>query len=366
MTSRSAATDLRPAGLRDVARRSLKRAADAAQIALARGAMHLPSAWAVKLAGGAPRGAHGLTLDPQAQLALWLAERIPRPKNGDVAVERRQLELDAKLLAPVAPPMAHVRDLVAAAVPIRLYVPRSRASHDRSPALVYYHGGGFVLGSLDSHDAVCRALAFLADVKVVAVDYRLAPEHRFPAGVEDAVSAFEWVAAHADELGVNPDKLAVGGDSAGGNFAAVVCHETKRAGGPTPAFQLLVYPATDLHRSMPSHQLFRQGFFLDWATTSWFLEHYLRSPADADDPRGSPCRYDDFAGQPPAFVLTAGFDPLRDEGEAYAEQLRAAGVPVKLRREPGMFHGFFSASGGMHVARRALNESALALREGLR
>ena len=348
----------------------LDRVALAAQRRLARGLLRLPRTVLTRMCGGAVV-VDGQHLDPQAQVVLALARRIGRPHAQQLGIQRarRQLEIDGRVLAPTAPEMARIKDMSAEGpagpIPLRVYVPRSRRDDRAAAALVYFHGGGFALGSLESHDAVCRVLADRARCVVVAVDYRLAPEHKFPAAVDDALAAFDWLLAHATALGLDPARIAVGGDSAGGNLAAVLCQSRRQAGAPLPVFQLLIYPATDMSRSMPSHQLFREGFFLDFSLTGWFLDQYLRSPADIDDVRASPIRADDLTGLPPALVLTAGFDPLRDEGEAYARKLRSAGVAVASRRDEGMFHGYMSAAGGFEVAREALEVAARAVATAL-
>lgn len=214
-----------------------------------------------------------------------------------------------------------------------------------------------MVGDLDTHDAVCRLLAREADVTVLAVDYRRAPEHRFPAAVDDALTAVRWAAHAADAIGIDPARIAVAGDSAGGNLAAVVAQQT-REGGPRLAAQLLVYPVTDLSRKHPSYSLFPTGFFLSAAEMDWYRGHYLPDEAAARDPRASPLLAADLRSLPPAMVLTAGFDVLRDEGEAYARRLEEAGVRVILRREAGLVHGFVNAAAVSRPASVALHEAA--------
>jgi acetyl esterase len=244
-------------------------------------------------------------------------------------------------------------------VPIRIYHPRSRRKP--RPVLVYFHGGGFVVGSIASYDGVCRALARGADAIVVSVGYRLAPEDRFPAGLDDAIAATRWVIAEGASFGANTRAVAVGGDSAGGNLAAVVAHET-RDDTVRPIFQLLVYPAVDLTCSMPSHQLFREGYMLTARGIAWYLANYVNDENEKTNPRASPLFAPDFRGLPPALVLTAGFDPLRDEGRAYAEKLRAAGVETVHRCSEGSIHGFFSFGGVFAGSRRVVHDSARALK----
>ncbi|SHE65947.1 alpha/beta hydrolase [Streptoalloteichus hindustanus] len=234
-----------------------------------------------------------------------------------------------------------------------------------SPLLVFFHGGGWVVGDLDSHDVVCRFLAEHGELRVLAVDYRMAPEHRFPAAVEDAEAAFRHAVDHAEEWGADPDAVAVGGDSAGGNLSAAISVLTSRSEGPRPAFLLLLYPALDATRVRPSRRLFAEGFFLGERQITWFLEHYAPDRSALSDPRLSPLLADDLSGLPPTYVATAGFDPLRDEGEEFAERLREAGVPAVVRRHRGLFHGFANTLGVDPNARDAMVEAVGALRTGL-
>ncbi len=223
---------------------------------------------------------------------------------------------------------------------VRCYRPIGADSDQVLGGLVWFHGGGFVIGDLDTTDSTARALANASGAMVVSVDYRLAPEHPFPAAVDDAVAAYDWVVANAASLRLDATRLAVGGDSAGGNLAAVVTQLVKATRGQMPAFQLLVYPVTDLDSSYPSLTENAEGYFLTRDTMDWFTQQYLGG-ATRSSPRISPLRASDVSGLPPALVVTAEFDPLRDEGEAYAAHLRAAGVPVELVRYDGEIHGFF-------------------------
>jgi acetyl esterase len=244
-------------------------------------------------------------------------------------------------------------------VPVRIYAPGGGAAR---PLLVYFHGGGWVIGDLDTHEGVAASLANRADCIVVSVDYRLAPEHRFPTAAEDCYAATVWVAEHAGELGGDPGRVAVGGDSAGGNLAAVVALMARDRGGPRLVHQLLVYPVTDYSFDTASYREFAEGYLLGHETMLYFWNQYLRSEADGRDPLASPLRARDLAGLPPALVITAGYDPLRDEGEAYAARLRAAGVPVTLSRYDGLPHGFFSMAAILDQTRPARQEAAAALR----
>jgi acetyl esterase len=266
-------------------------------------------------------------------------------------------------------PLAAVRDVhilgPAGALPARLYTPRGIESGQAPPLLVYYHGGGWVIGDLDTHDSACRFLASRSGALVLSVAYRLAPEHPFPAAIDDAHAALRWASEHADSLGADPTRIAVGGDSAGGNLAAVVCHIARDEGEPAPALQLLIYPVTDGVGDLPSRKLFEDGFLLTKADMEWFEERYLAEPGLTMHPRVSVLHADDLSGLPPAYVTTAGFDPLRDEGEAYAERMRAAGVKVALRRHPGLVHGFAHLTAVSRSSRAAMLEVAGALRMGL-
>ena len=246
-------------------------------------------------------------------------------------------------------------------VPVRIYRPPSEVP---LPVVVYFHGGGWVIGDIASHDASCHRLAVGVPAVVVSVDYRRAPEHPFPAAVDDCEAVTAWVAEQAPALGADPTRLAVAGDSAGGNLAAVVARRARDAGGPPIAFQLLIYPATDMTRSLPSHIENGSGYLLDTDTMAWFTGHYL-GDRDPRQPDASPLFVEDLSGLPPALVVTAGFDPLRDEGEAYADRMRAAGVPVTVSRYDGMFHGFFGLDRILDSARAATLETAAALRAGL-
>ena len=247
----------------------------------------------------------------------------------------------------------------AGSIPVRIYTPPGPGPF---PLLVYLHGGGWVIGDLESHDAPCRLLTNKAGCVTVSVDYRLAPEHKFPAGVEDCFAAVKWVAEHAKELNADANRLAVGGDSAGGNLSAVVAQLARDAGGPKIAFQLLIYPATEAELDTNSHKTFT-NYFLTKEDIIWFWGHYLRGPADRKDPRIAPALAKSFRGLPPALIITAEFDPLRDEGEAYGEKLRAAGVPVTVTRYEGMIHGFLSMYAMLDKGGVAIEESAAALRK---
>jgi acetyl esterase len=334
---------------------------------LARALAALPPAVQVRLSGRPPVRIDGETLSPQMQLMLALFERrAQRPLDtltpADARRERRRL---AAVFAGRPVSIGSVRDLeIDAVVPLRArhYAPAEAGGPH--PLLVFFHGGGFMYGDLDTHDGVCRLLCRHAGAHLLAVDYRLAPEHPFPAAVEDARGALRWACAHAQELGADPARVGVAGDSAGGNLAAVVSQLAARDGGRAPLLQLLIYPATDSTRRRRSRELFGEGLFLTEDHMSWFEASYLGSVGgpNGHDPRASPLLANDLSGLAPALVVTAGLDPLRDEGEDYAHALRAAGTPVVLRRFPGFIHGFISAAGISRACRDALIEIAGAAR----
>ncbi len=339
---------------------------DRAERAGARLLARLSSRTARRLAGS-PIVLDGQTLDPHVQIVIKALERTGQGvwSRRGAEVARRESRHVALLNASPLPRVDDVSDLSipgpAGALPARVYRAPGHLEAGPQPALVFFHGGGFVIGDLDTHDELCRMLCWHARVTVVAVDYRLAPEDPFPAAVDDAVAAFGWVRENAADLGIDPDRIAVGGDSAGGNLSAVVCTQTNEAGGEPPAFQLLIYPKTD-HEPTPSLELFAEGFFLVQEDMDWFLASY--APA-VGDPRAYPMRTADLSGLPPAYVVTAGFDPLRDEGEAYAAALRQAGVPTALRRHESLIHGFASMTAVSPTAHDAVVEMAGALQVGL-
>jgi acetyl esterase/lipase len=308
-------------------------------------------------------------LDPQVEVLLaQLAEAgAPAPESMTVAQNR---EMIAQLgdLAGMPEEVERVVDTTAPGpagdIPVRVYVPAGAPEGPR-PVLVYYHGGGWVIGNVDTHDAPCRTLANRSGAVVVSVDYRLAPEHRFPAAVDDAYAAAAWAAEKAGDYGGDGARLAVGGDSAGANLAAVVCQLAKARGGPPIAFQLLVYPATDRHDDSPSMRDNALGPLLSRAWMEWFYGHYLTGPDDGLDPRVSPGRAEDLTGLPPALVITAEFDPLRDQGAAYARRLRESDVEAEHVDFPGMIHGFFQMGAVLDGGRQAVERAAAALRAAL-
>ncbi|MGV1047111.1 MAG: alpha/beta hydrolase [Solirubrobacterales bacterium] len=291
--------------------------------------------------------------------------------NGLPPAQARALNRLGALASSHHPPIPVGRveplEIATAAGPMgaRFYLPAGLPGGIPPPLLVYFHGGGWVIGDLDTHDDVCRFLAAAAGIAVLSVDYRLAPEHPFPAAVEDGWDAFTWALANAAALGADPARIAVGGDSAGGNMATVVSVRARDEGGALPAMQLLLYPVTDSADDPRSRLLFADGFLLTKGDMDHFEGYYLPPGSDIDDPRVSVLKAPDLSGLPPAYVATAGFDPLRDEGEAYAQRMREAGVRVALRRYRGLIHGFANQTAVSRSSRAAMLEIAGALRMGL-
>jgi acetyl esterase len=304
-------------------------------------------------------------LDPQARalLDLMIERQIP-PVHVLDAAEARRLYLERRAFSqPDAPPMADVRELAAGAVPLRLYRPVDSGAV--LPVLVYFHGGGWVIGDRDTHDVLCRQLAQASGCAVVSVDYRLAPEHRFPAAVDDCIAATRWVQSHAAELGVDAARLAVGGDSAGGNLAAVTCIALRDAGQALPAYQLLIYPATDMRAVAPSHRINGEGYLLTRDSIDYYRGHYIADEADHADWRASPLLATRLGGLPPALVLTAGYDPLRDEGRQYADALSAAGVAAQYVCFERQIHGFITMGRLIDEANLAVELCGSALKRAL-
>jgi acetyl esterase len=326
-----------------------------------------------RLVLGKPVRSEGQTLarDIQALLALASLNGVDDFYAGIPAPQARALSRRNAAVAdgPRRRPMARVEGRripgPAGPLPARFYVPHGQLAEAPAPLLVYYHGGGFVIGDLDTCDGVCRLLAEAAGVSVLSIDYRLAPEHPFPAAVEDSWAAFAWAAANAEELGADPARIAVGGDSAGGNLAAAVSLLAREGGGPRPALQLLIYPVTDTEGTMPSRLTYAEGYILTKADMDAFEAAYLPDGAAREDARVSVLHAADLSSLPPAYVVTAGFDPLRDEGEAYAARMRAAGTRVAQRRHPGLIHSFANETEVSPTSRAAMLEAAGALRMGL-
>jgi len=312
-----------------------------------------------------------MQLDPGAQRVLDLIKQAGRPpyETMEPRVAREFYRASRATLQPAPQPVAEVRNLAAPGprqpIPLRLYRGMGMAAGGLLPGLVYYHGGGWAMGDLETHDGLCRQLANDAGVIVVAVDYRLAPEHKFPAGIEDAIAATEWIAANAAKLGIDASRLGAGGDSAGGNFAAVVCLTARDRGGPPIRFQLLIYPVTDHAMTHESHRRFSEGLPLTHTTMVWFRDLYLRGPADIDDWRASPLRAKSLKNLPPAYIMTAGFDPLCDEGADYARRLAEAGVPVEYRCFEAQIHGFITMGKIISATSSAISGAAASVKKAL-
>jgi acetyl esterase len=303
-----------------------------------------------------------MALDPQARALIERVTALHLPPVGRAtpaeareSVRQRSAQIPRESVASVSDRRVPVEG---GAIALRLFTPRGAPS---SPVLVYFHGGGWVTGDLDTHEGICRTLANAAGCLVASVDYRRAPEFAFPTAAEDAYAATRWVAAHAHDLGADAARLAVCGDSAGGNLAAAVALMARDRGGPRLRLQVLVYPVTDCDLDRPSYREHAEGYLLTRAAMRWYWDQYVPAPADRGQPYVSPLRAPTLAGLPPALVLTAEHDPLRDEGEAYARRLAEAGVPVTLTRYPGMVHTFFRLGHVLDAGRAAVAEVAGAL-----
>ncbi|MCW2718524.1 MAG: acetyl esterase [Pseudonocardiales bacterium] len=308
-----------------------------------------------------------MALDPQAQGLLEALraqgmksfEQMSVSEARDAAMAFRGLQAEPATVAAV-----HDRTIPGAdgELPIRIFVPGGQGP---LPVLTYFHGGGWVIGNLEVVDKPCRALAAVTGAIVVATQYRMAPETKFPGAVDDCYAALQWVAGNAAEFGGDPNRLGVIGDSAGGNLAAVVALKARDEGGPRIRAQVLTYPVTDATSNLPSRRENAEGYLLTSASMDWFWRHYLREPGDGKNPYASPLLASDHSGLPPALVLTAEFDPLRDEGEAYAERLKAAGVSVTVRRYDGLIHGVFWMTGAVERGNELYEEIAKFVRSEL-
>jgi acetyl esterase len=301
---------------------------------------------ALKLLDGHRITRGGRTMDPKAQIVGEFVKSIRVPGEfPPLPVLRQQLRTMVTLMDEPAPKLARIADIgipgPGGPIPARVYDAAATALPAR-PVLAYFHGGGWVQGDLETHHGLCARLAQSSGAIVVAVDYRLAPEHKFPAAVDDCVAAYRWLRSRAADFGGDFTRVGVAGDSAGGNLAAVVSQLAPRAALPVPTCQVLIYPAVDFRLDTESHRELADGHVIPRDRVLWYMEQYLAAGADRDDPRASPLRAEDLAGQPPTLIVTAGFDPLRDEGHAYAERLRAAHVDVVDREYPGQIHAFVS------------------------
>ena len=306
-------------------------------------------------------------LHPEVRALLEMMDGLGGPplETQDPIVARKERVEGMKMLGGEPVPIERVEDLTIAGpggdLLLRIY---ADGRDGRRPALIYFHGGGWVFGNLDTHDALCRSIAKESGAVVISVDYRLSPEAKFPAAVDDSYAATKWVVANADRLGIDASRIAVGGDSAGANLATVIAMRCRDAGGPTLARQLLIYPVTDLSSfETESHRQLGDNYFLTRAAMQWFSSHYLASDDHKRHPEASPLHAPNLSGLPPALVITAEFDPLRDEGEAYARRLQEAGVPVTATQYPGMIHGFVSMQGALSGGRQAIQEVAKFLKQ---
>ena len=323
----------------------------ALEAAVLRGLLGLPERVQRRIAGSSIE-IDGQRLAPDMQILVRLRRLSGNPPYDTLAVAdaRAALERDAASVRGSLVQVAEVRPVDVAGMDAQLYVPES----ERGGLLVFFHGGGWVLGSLESHEQPCRFLAREAGVRVLSVDYRLAPEAKFPAGVDDAVAAFAWAREHAAELGADPERVAVGGDSAGGNLSAVVA----RLADPKPALALLIYPACDFSEKRRSYELFGEGFMLTERNMDWYRAHYLPDDGAARDPRASPLLADDLSGMPRTHLAIAGFDALRDEGLAYGRRLEEAGVDVDVAVHTGLQHGFANMTGVSRTSAAAMRRAA--------
>jgi len=309
-------------------------------------------------------------LDPQAQalMQLMIDKGVP-PVNSMTPVEARSSYRSRRTFTqPDAPEVFKVEDKVVSYegvnVPVRVYHPHAAQSQAALPGLVYLHGGGWTVGDLDTHDVLCRSLCLQADIVVVSVDYRMGPEHKFPAAYDDTVAAFNWTVAHAASLGIDASRIAIGGDSAGGNLSAAACLGL-RGQAVQPAFQLLIYPATIMWQDTASYHANGKGYMLTQESIAYYTENYLRNREDAKDWRASPQLAESHAGLAPAFVMTAGFDPLRDEGLMYANALTKAGVSAQYICFERQIHGFITMGRVMQEANTAVSLCASVLRANL-
>ena len=305
-----------------------------------------------------------MALDPQAKFLLEQMEAAGAPPMDSLSPEEARATTDFSALAGVPEEVGKVENRnipgPGGEIPVRIYTPNGEGPF---PALVYYHGGGWVIGNLETVDVPCRLLANRANCVVVSVDYRLAPEHKFPAAADDSYAAAKWVVENAASIQVEAERVAIGGDSAGGNLAAVVALMARDKGEISLAYQMLVYPVTNHSYATESYTENADGYLLTKDSMVWFWNHYLRNEEDGKNPYASPLQAEDLSGLPPALVLTGEFDPLRDEGEAYAERLREAGVQVEAKRYDGMIHGYFWMPGVLEQGRQSIEHAAKALKQ---
>lgn len=322
--------------------------------------MKLPESWILKLAGGEPVVIDGRTMDPRVQLLA--AQGAKAPSMTTLPIEEARKNADDGLAMLDGKPRRTVA-VLNRTIPgpggdlhVRVYTPAGATGP--LPGIVYYHMGGCVIGGLETCNTFCSILADDCRAIVVSVDYRLAPENKFPAPMEDAISSYQWVADNAEALGIDNTRLGIGGDSAGGWLSAVVCQHRKKEGLPQPKAQLLIYPATDVTAEGGSRESCKDVYPLTVEIMDWFMDQVMNSPEEKNDVRASPAKSDDVSGLAPAIITTAGFDVLRDQGEAYANQLRAAGVPVTYRCYDSLCHAYTAFSGTVPAAKAACEEIA--------
>jgi acetyl esterase len=306
-----------------------------------------------------------MPLDPQAKTVLEVVAELNLPANHTVSPAEARANAKMRPRA-IGPEVAKVEDRTIPGpgpdIPVRIYTPVGPGPF---PILAWFHGGGWVVGDLDSTDGTARQLTVGANCVTVSVDYRLSPETKFPGALDDCYAATMWAAQHAAELNGDASRLAVGGDSAGGNLAAAVALMARDRQSPGLAFQLLIYPVTDRNFATASYTDNAEGYLLSKASMEWYWDHYLSDPSDALNPYAAPLQAKDFSGLPPALVITAEYDPLCDEGEAYGARLKAAGIPTVCTRYHGMIHGFFGMWGALDKGKRAIHEASAALRQAL-
>jgi acetyl esterase len=306
----------------------------------------------------------GRTMDPKAQIVGEFVKSIRVPGYFPPLPElRQQLVTMTQLMDEPAPALPRIEDLRIGNIPARLYSPQP-VGHAPLPALAYFHGGGWVQGDLQTHNGLCARLALWSGAIVVAVDYRLAPEHKFPAAIDDSVAVYRALNTAAVELGIDPARIVLAGDSAGGNIAAVAA-QLLRAERRPPCLQWLIFPATDLGFDTPSYKSCGEGFFVTRAAMEWFRGHYLNDQSEIDDPRASPLRAAELSGLAPALIFTNGIDPLRDEGRAYGDRLTVAGVKTIHREFDSLIHGFVGMRGALQAAARAMDDMVAGLRHEL-
>lgn len=301
-----------------------------------------------------------MTLDPQAKWVLDIAEQAKAPLLEDMSADdaKAAYEERAQKLCLQDVPIGKCEDLEIEGphgpIPLRVYTPED--VQGTLPVLVFYHGGGWVIGSRNSHDALCRSIANKGSFLIISVDYRMGPEAKFPAAVDDAYTALLWAQENAGRYNGDPNRIAVGGDSAGGNLSAVTCLMAKEKSTPLPVFQWLIYPATNMDMVTQSHKDFAEGYFLTKPLMEWFQGHYLNGPQDRDDWKASPLKAESVSDLPPALVQTAGFDPLKDEGKAFSDRLNKEGSQSSYTDYPGMIHGFINLGGAIDEAEKAVDE----------